>query len=244
MTAIFIISFPGVKAQKKSTGLELGAGVGLFVYQGDLTPQRLGSFRTLKPGIVLSAAHVMSPSFSVRLNLSAGSLKGDEAKYDNPEYRKFRAFAFKSSLIELSPQLTWNLRGRNDAEKSLSPYLFAGAGISFLNIKRDYSRYDAEYFGDGSDIPQRIAADEQQRLPKMRIAIPLGAGLRYNLSRSFALNTEFSYRLLDTDYLDGFSKAANPERNDHYQSISAGIIYRMGNVKRNKNQLGCPVLKQ
>jgi hypothetical protein len=241
---VFVMIIPELRAQKKSTGLELGAGLGLFVYQGDLTPQRLGSFRTMKPGIVLSAAHIMSPSFAVRLNFSAGSLKGDEAKYNNPEYRKFRAFAFKSPLVEIAPQLVWNPLGKNDAEKSLSPYLFAGAGISFQNIKRDYSRFDAAYFGDGSIIPQGIAADEQKRLPKIRMVIPLGAGLRYNLSHSFALNTEVSYRLLNTDYLDGFSIAANPERNDHYQSISAGIIYRMGNHKKSKNGLGCPVLKQ
>lgn len=240
----FVISFSEVMAQKRSGGLELGAGFGFFIYQGDLTPNRFGSFRTMKPGFIVSAAHVLSSSFSLRLNVSAGSLKGDETVYDQPEYRKFRAFAFKSPVFELSPQLIWNLFGKNDAEKSLSPYVFGGAGLGFFKVQRDYSRYDAAYFGDGSDIPQRIATDEQHSLPRLRFVIPLGAGLRYNFSPSFALNTEISYRLLSSDYLDGFSVAANPERNDHYQSISAGLIYRMGNAKRNKSKFGCPVLKQ
>lgn len=241
---IFIISFSEIMAQKRSTGLELGAGFGFFIYQGDLTPNRFGSFRTMKPGFIISVAHVLSSSFSLRLNLSASSLKGDETVYDKPEYRKFRAFAFKSPVFELSPQLIWNPFEKNDAEKSLSPYVFGGAGIGVFKVQRDYSRFDTEYFGDGSDIPQRIATDEKHTLPRLRLVIPLGAGVRYNISGNWALNIEISYRLLSSDYLDGFSVAANPERNDHYQSISVGLIYRMGNAKRNKSKLGCPVLKQ
>lgn len=232
-----------VSAQRNITGVELGAGAAVFVYQGDLTPKRTGSYRNLKPGVVLSVARIVSSSFAIRFNLSAGSLRGDETKYENPEYRKFRAFTFRSPVLELSPQLVWNLRGKNVAVKGLSPYIFGGAAVNFFRIQRDYSGYDPVYFGDGSDIPQRIAADEQQRLPRVRLAIPVGAGMRYNISNSFAVNAETAYRFLSTDYLDGFSQAANPERNDHYQTISAGLIYRWGNVKKGKNQLGCPVMK-
>lgn len=230
-------------AQRNITGVELGAGAGVFIYQGDLTPKRTGSYRNLKPAVVLSAAYIMSTSFSVRFNVSAGSLRGDETKYEIPEYRKFRAFTFRSPLLELSPQLVWNPLGKNYAVKGFSPYFFSGVAINFLRIQRDYSGYDPAYFGDGSNIPQRIAEDEQQRLPRVRLAIPVGAGMRYNISNSIAVNVETTYRFLSTDYLDGFSQAANPEKNDHFQTISAGLIYRWGNVKKGKNKLGCPVMK-
>lgn len=232
-----------VQAQKVMPVLELGAGPGVFIYQGDLTPERMGSYRNLKPGVVLSAAKIISPYFSVRLNVSAGTLRGDETKYENPEYRKFRAFAFRSPVLELSPQLVWNPLARNYVVKGFSPYIFSGAAVNFLRIQRDYSGYDPAYFGDGSDIPQRIAADEQQRLPRVRLAIPVGAGIRYNISNSIAVNAETTYRFLSTDYLDGFSQAANPEKNDHYQTISAGLIYRWGKIRNGKSQLGCPVVK-
>jgi hypothetical protein len=175
--------------------------------------------------------------------MMAGSLKGDETKYENPEYRKFRAFAFRSPVVEISPQLIWNPLRRNDVIKGFSPYIFGGAAVNFLRIQRDFSGYDPAYFSDGSDIPQRIAADEQQRLPRVRLVIPVGAGIRYNISSSIAVNAETSYRFLSTDYLDGFSQAANPEKNDHYQTISTGIIYRWGNLRNGKNQLGCPTMK-
>lgn len=240
--SIVVISNHSI-AQRKKTNLELGAGFGLFIYQGDLTPDRIGSFPTMKPGIILSVANILSSSMSVRLNFSAGALQGDETVYENPAYRKFRAFKFSSPVVELSPQLLWNPLRNNDAEKGVAPYLFAGAGIGYFNTRKDYSGYDPVYFGDGSDITQRIAADEQKKLKRLRFVIPAGAGIRYNISGSFAINVEATYRILSTDYLDGFSLAANPERDDHYQSISAGVIYRAGNIIKGKNQLGCPVLK-
>ncbi|MBI5857815.1 MAG: hypothetical protein HZB42_09190 [Sphingobacteriales bacterium] len=236
---IFIMTVvPGV-AQRQSKQFEAGVGLAGLVYQGDLTPNSLGSFKTMKPGLVLSAAKIMSASFLLRLNIAFGGLKGDETKYDNPEYRKFRAFKFHSPVFEVSPQLVWNPLGKNFSEKGFSPYLFSGAAISHFNIKRDYSGFDAEYFGDGSDIPARLALDEQHSLPKLRFIIPVGIGIRYNLSDRLAINAEESYRFLFTDYLDGFSKAANPDHKDHFHSSMIGLVYRIGK----KNTLGCPAVR-
>jgi hypothetical protein len=229
----------GSVAQNSVQKFEVGAGLAGFVYQGDLTPNPLGSFKTIRPGIVLSGAKILSTSFLLRANISIGGLKGDETKYQNPEYRKFRAFKFHTPVFEISPQLVWNPLGRNYTEKGISPYLFGGAGFSFFNIKRDYSGFDAEYFGDGSDIPARLALDEQHALPKFRLVLPVGAGLRYNISNRIAINAEETYRFPFTDYLDGFSQAANPKLKDHYHSMMIGLIYRIGK----KNTLGCPVAK-
>jgi hypothetical protein len=48
---------------------------------------------------------------------------------------------------------------------------------------------------------------------------------------------EGTYRLMRTDYLDGFSKSANPNLKDHYSSITIGAAYKFGN----KEKYGCPV---
>jgi len=228
-----------VFAQIKSAKFEIGAGLAGFVYQGDLTPNPVGSFATTRPGVVISAAKIFSESFLVRASLSVGGLRGDETKYDKPEYRKFRAFKFRTPLMEISPQIVWNPLRKINAGKGFSPYLFAGAGLTFMNIKRDYSGFDAAYFGDGSDIPDRLVQDEQHPLPKFRLVMPVGAGIRYHLSDRIAVNAESSYRFPFTDYLDGFSRAANPEQKDHYHSLMIGAIYRIGN----KTNLACPVIK-
>lgn len=240
IAAILIsFSFLQAEAQQSAGKFEIGAAISVFIYQGDLTPHRLGSFETMRFGLNLQGSKVMSSSFMLRTNLASGGLRGDDAKYDNPEFRKQRNFNFRTPVIELSELLVWNPLGKNYADKGFAPYIFGGAGISFLKIKRDWSNFNAAYFGDESGIPQGLILDEQRTPPWIIPVVPVGAGIRYNFSSRIAVNAESSYRLVFTDYLDGFSKAANPAQNDHYYTTSVGAIYRIGI----KSTLECPVMK-
>ena len=174
---------------------------------------------------------------ALRLQIIAGSIKGDEAKYKQPEYRSHRAFSFRSPVVEVSPQLVWNVFGTNNSDRrDLSPYLFAGGTLSYFNLKPDGSKFDSAYFGDGSDIPARLATDEQKKLTKLKFTIPAGAGIRYNLSHRLAFTGELSYHFPFTDYLDGFSKSVNPHKGDHYFISAIGIVFRFGV----QDKLGCP----
>ncbi len=240
VAVIFFIKTP-LFAQDKNRQYEFGFGAGIVVYQGDLTPNQFGSYETMKLAVNLNVAKVFSSSFSARANFYRGRLKGDDGIYNTPEFRKQRNFNFSSPVTELSLLLIYNPLGKNYSSKGFSPYLFSGAGFSFLNIKRDHSSFNAAYFGDGSDLPTRIAEDDAQTPPRITPVIPIGAGIRYNISERWAVNAESSYRLMFTDYLDGFSQAANPAKKDHYQTTTVGIIYKTGAGVKNKN--GCPVIK-
>ncbi len=214
---------------------EVGLTGGVLVYQGDLTPEKLGAYKTMKPQIALHIYRKLNTSFSVRLNLTRGKLYGNDAKYSNPDWRQQRNFNFTSPVTELSVQGVWSFL--ENKTPRFSPYLFAGAGLSFVNIKRDYSNYNTAYFGDGSDVSAGLAQDAARTLPRVIPVAPIGAGVRYYLNDRFSLIGETSYRLSFTDYLDGFSQAANPGKNDHYLSHSIGVVYSFG--KKNKG-LGCP----
>ena len=236
---VFLFFCTKVTAQKKNSRIEIGAAVSSFIYQGDLTPNRIGSFHTIRGGINLQRSIIINNYFLVRTNLAIGGLKGDDAKYDNPTFRKQRAFNFNTPVLELSQLLVWNPAGNNFTRKGFSTYLLGGVGVSFFKIKKDWSNFNAAYYGSSSDLPNRIAIDSVHSLPAITPVFPIGIGFRYALSTSILLNAEYSFRLLFTDYLDGFSQAANADKGDRYQTISIGIIYRLGN----KNRLGCPVIK-
>lgn len=232
---IILITTSFLHAQIDLSKYEVGLSGGVFVYQGDLTPQRLGSYKTLKPQFALHVYRILSPAFSVRLNINRGKLYGNDAKYNNPEWRQQRNFNFTTPVTELSLQGVWNILQARSPR--FSPYLFAGAGISFLKIKRDWSNMEPAVFGESSDVQVGLAADAAKTLPRIIPVVPVGAGVRYALSDRFSLTAETSYRLSFTDYMDGFSKSANPDKNDHYLSHSIGIIYSFG--KKDK-KLGCP----
>jgi len=218
---------------------ELGLNAGLFIYQGDLTPSRFGSYKTLKPGLSFFFNRIISPVFSLRTNLALGGLKGDDAKYLKPEYRQQRNFNFNSPAFEVSELLVADIFKNNMARRSsgLSPYLFAGLGFSVLNIKRDWSHFNAEFFSSEASTISGLAADQQYALPALIPVVPIGIGFRYPISSRISVNAETSYRVTFTDYLDGFSKAANDSRRDSYMTHTVGLIYQF----KNNSWLKCPV---
>ena len=227
-------------SQADNPKYEFGVNLGFLVYQGDLTPEKLGSFKTKKLSMGFHASRILGSSFSLKANLVIGKLKGDDAVYSNPEYRQLRNFNFTSPVTELSAQLVWNVSGKNYTDKGFSPYLYAGAGLAMLKIKRDWSNINTSYFDrESSEIWTGLAIDSAQRLPRIMPVIPVGAGVKYFFTPRWAVNAETSYRFIFSDYLDGFSEAANPQKGDHYLNYSVGLIYRTGK----KNRLGCPVLK-
>jgi hypothetical protein len=243
MTACVIPSlfflYKTAHAQINVPKYQFGISAGAFIYQGDLTPSSIGSYKTLKPVVNLFASRLFSPSFALRANLAFGGLRGDDAKYEDPEYRQQRNFNFHTPVIELSGLAEWNILGKNYTTRGLAPYVFAGVGYGFLRIRRDWSNLNAAYFGAESDFMTNLSEDAERSLPKGLLVFPVGIGARYYLSDKIGISAETSYRFTSTDYLDGFSRAANPSKNDYYHSHTIGVVYRLGK----KNMLDCPVVR-
>lgn len=239
LASLFVITFSSpASSQTAMSKYEFGLNGGVVVYQGDLTPERFGSYRTLKPVLGLSVSRALSPVLSARFTLTHGKLYGNEAKYANPAWRKQRAFNFTTPITELSGQVVWSFL--ENKTPRLSPYIFTGAGLSFVKVRRDYSRMDPVVFAENRTVQDGLAADIAHPLPRLMPVIPIGAGVRYYLNDRLSITAETNYRFGFTDYLDGFSAAANPSRNDHYLTHSVGLVLAKGD--KNK-QLGCPVLK-
>ena len=164
LTAIIILSTtPLLHAQIDLSKYEIGLSGGVFVYQGDLTPQPLGSYKTMKPQLALHVYRILSPAFSVRLNLNRGKLYGNDAVYSNPAWRKQRNFNFTTPVTELSVQGVWNILQARSPR--FSPYVFAGAGLSFLKIKRDWSNLDQALFGDRKSTRLNSSHERLSRMP-------------------------------------------------------------------------------
>jgi hypothetical protein len=232
--SIIFLLLPALSfAQQTDAKYSFGFNAGVYVYQGDLTPERFGSYRTMKPGISLWASKAIVNNISIRGNISIASLKGDESKYDNPDWRKQRNLKFTTPLKEFSLQAVWDVQS---IIPRVSTYLFAGIGYSFLNIHRDYSGFNAVYFSNQKNVIDGLATDVATKPPRGIPVVPVGAGVRYSLNNNFSIHAETAYSLTSTDYLDGFSKVANPDRFDHYQSISVGLMYSLAKMKN----LDCP----
>jgi hypothetical protein len=238
---VFCIGATSANGQIAAPKWEIGVNLSSFIYQGDLTPSRLGSFKTAGPGFSIYGNRILNSSFSLRTTLAFGQLKGDDAKYTSPAWRQQRNLSFKTPVFEVSEMLVWNFLGNNydRTNTGFSPYLLGGVGYSFLKIRRDASQFNTHYFVTGSKEALGLAADEAHSLPKGIPVIPVGLGVRYGLTPALSASAELAYRASFTDYLDGFSKVANSSKNDHYYTLSIGMVYRFGTI----NTMKCPVLR-
>ena len=240
VSVLFILFFLSGKSQSEFfPRYELGFHLGTFIYQGDLTPNDYGAFNTMKPGFAISATRNLSAIYAIRFQLLRGALKGDDSKYENPDWRQQRNFKFKTPVTELSLQAVRNilrLKSNDAGIINFSPYIFAGISYSILNIKRDYSNFNYAHFAAEPAVTNGLNEDINHKLPKGLFSFPIGAGVRYGITEKFSVSLEGTYRIIGNDYLDGFSRAANPKMADHYHTIMLGVIYSFGK----RNMLDCP----
>ena len=234
--ATLFLSTTDIKAQIDPFKYELGVNVGTYIYQGDLAPSYAGSFKTPGLAIGMLLSRKLTRSLSARVEFNTGKLKGDDAKYAEPEWRSQRNFSFVTRISELAASLIFTPGQFNGRFK---PYVFAGVGVAFIDVTRDYSKYNPEYFV-GTTVSAGLEEDLATPLPAQLPIIPVGVGLRYEINDRISIVPEASFRYISTDYVDGYSKSATPERQDKYFKYSIGITYSF----RNKNQYGCPVVKK
>ncbi|MEO6232840.1 MAG: DUF6089 family protein [Ferruginibacter sp.] len=229
-------------AQRDFSKWQIGVNGGILVYQGDLSKQDIGSYQTVQPVGGLYISRVLNSSFLLRTNLAIGRLYGNDASYNSPSWRQKRNYAFTSPLAEVSELLVWNMFSNNGNElaQRFSPYMFAGAGVSFLNVNRDYSKLDTTYFSSSSKTFNGLAADIARIPPRAVLVLPVGIGTEVYLTPNLSLTLETSFRYTFSDYIDGFSLGANPDKKDYYHSHTIGLLYRFGKG----NKLGCPVIKR
>lgn len=238
---VLIGSLSIATAQLKLSNWQVGVNGGLLVYQGDLTPSALGSYKTLKPMLGFYISRILNPSFILRTNLVFGTLRGNESLYKKPIYRQQRNLSFSSPVTEVAELLVWNMFGNNGNEigTRFSPYLFGGAGVSFLNVSRT-SNLNKTFFANEPRVQVGLARDLTRTTPKVILVLPVGAGVEYYLTPKLALTAETNFRYTITDYIDGFSQVANPAKKDFYQSHTIGLVFKFGK----KNGLDCPVIKR
>lgn len=219
----------------------VGINAGMMIYQGDLTPSDFGSYKTPSATFGINVSRILTPYFAIRGSLVFGKLRGDDSAYTDPSWRRQRNLKFSSPVTELSAQLVWNPFGNNSNELGMriTPYLFGGIGYSNLSIKRDYSRFDTTTFNHTSKQLVGLKQDTAKQLPGSVFVLPVGAGLSFYLSPKWSINLETSFRYTFSDYIDGFSYAANPKQNDYYHTHTIGIVYRFGK----KDPYDCPTMK-
>lgn len=181
-------------------------------------------------GLFISALY--RDAIALRLEGTYGRLSGqdevlrsvtDIAKQRYNRNLNFRTFIFEGSLLaEIHPLfIVNNYYGRDEEPPRYSPYLVGGVGYFSFSPEGTLPGTDSyvslqPLHTEGQGFP---TYPDRSNYKLQQINIPVGAGIKYELSSQFNVRLESIYRILNTDYLDDLStRYIDPEEFDKYLS--------------------------
>ena len=217
---IFIIGIC-VSTLSFSQKREIGGGIGVLTYTGDLSRNVFAN--KIKPGATVLYRFNMEDYLSLRVAFVGGGLAETDAKPIDA-FSIARASSFNIFVYELSTGLEYyflDFRSKN-SNLNWSPYFYGGLGIfGMLGHQNKTETYS-----------------------NVQLAIPLAIGFRHNISPKWAYAIEIGVRATFFDNIDNVSggdffnkdyQYGNPNDNDEYYFASIGISYTFYKVE-------CPTL--
>lgn len=236
---VFILILAGnlfpVKAQK----YEIGGGLGVATYTGDIIrkidPRQLGLQGTL------FGKRNFDNVWTLRVALSSALLQAEDSLRPLDPAALVRDGRFRGGVIEGSAVMEFNFLDflRNDSEFRWSPYAFFGLGFSHFIMKGNTYQF---------------VVSERYNLNS--VVIPFGGGVKYRLNDRWTLAAELGLRPTMTDLLDKIDSSlpaipryqppadpntgqippyginfGNPNTKDWYYFLGLTISYTIANVK-------------
>ena len=226
---------------------EAGFVFGGAGYQGELTPSWHPELEEVKGAYGVMLRHHLTGVWALRLNLTYAELSGDDHNFSNEDF-DFRNFRFNSRAAQAGLLVEWEPWGNRRFPDTayfnglISPYLFTGAGLAYMEATADFSRTRSD------KLVPFIEKDKQESFPQTRLAIPFGAGVKIDLSPVVAVGLEVSTTTAFTDFFDGISYAGKPETNDWYSFAGATLSFRFVSKDTDRDGIAdkedaCPQVK-
>lgn len=191
------------QAQKKWFA---NGSIGALNYFGDLH-ENMFTTTDMQPALNLGITRQFSPHVLANFSIMLGRLSADDAN-NGPKWvgrnLNFQTTIFEAAitgeydLINIVEPDDGNYIHNNN--RRFTPYIFAGVGVFA------YEPYT--YDQSGKRVKLRPLGTEGQAKPysNWQISIPMGIGVKYQVSNTVQLGAEFSLRKLFTDYLDDVSQ--------------------------------------
>ncbi len=193
--------------------MEIGAGAGFMNYLGDFN----GNFtKEMQPSATLVYRYIFNPRQGLRFTADYGKLKGSSSKSNTAypdlhtgQYAGGQVYDFDNSLYALNAVYEYNFwpygTGREyRGAKPLTPYVFAGIGLAYIN-----------------GVGVRTTAGN----------IPIGIGIKYKIGDRLNLSIDWTMYFTTSDRLDGVKDPYRVEtsglfkNSDCYSGVRLSLTY-------------------
>ena len=190
--------------------INIGGGLGGFNYKGDIAPQL--QLRNYRPGVHALFRYNVSPAVAFRTGIALGSTTAND-KNSNDPFQIVRDLSFQTSVTELNLVAEYNFLNYRNKPRAInwSPYLFVGGAFYHFQPKVKTGAYSLN-----------------------QVAIPFGAGVKWEFKRPWSIEFEFGTRKLFTDNFDDLGndtplsqklQLGDPSTKDMYYYTSFTLSY-------------------
>jgi hypothetical protein len=183
---------------------EIGVTGGAFYYIGDLNPTKHYPRDTKLAGGILFR-HNLSDRWAMRMQALYGTLQAYDSD-SNDSLQVLRNLHFRARTFELSAVMEVNFfkyRSREKDGRRWTPFMFAGLAYYRANPQAQLNDtwYSLQPLGTEG---QGTSARDTDPYKIDQVAIPFGAGLKFNFGR-IDMQLEWGMRRTYTDYIDDVS---------------------------------------
>lgn len=206
----FLVSNTG-----KSQTIELGIGLGLAGYDGDILSDKPEVFKTISGGGQIQLSSYFGSRFRAQISYNRGKVSASDAKITGAD----RNLSFSTVINELGARLFLHLIPFDPAGESGRKFTFyGGSGITVFH----YNPYTIDFQGhkvflrDAGTAGQFSGSENGRKKPYSlyQIGVPLTMGFSVAVRPELILGLEFDYRVLFTDYLDDIAQDRYPDFNE------------------------------
>lgn len=179
----------------------VGAFGGLSIYDGDLVDKDIEQIAEAQPAFGTYLRFKHGKYFSARLSATYGRLSGDD-RNSSTTWRIKRNLRFRSPVVEVALVPEFNIHDivLSKSGYKITPFVYAGVGGFWFNPQTQYN---------GEWIDLQPLGTEGQGLPgnddlysRFAVAVPIGVGIKFQLSDYTTLIWEAGIRYTTTDYID------------------------------------------
>lgn len=223
--------------------MEIGVGIGVSNFLGDLgkkEPVGRTYYADLQASLFRPAVSVFFRNnfnyfFAMKGSLTYGVWAGDdklantERFMDDAWFRNYRNLHFKSNVTELSITAEVNMmRFMPGSMKNwIAPYFITGVGFVHFNPKAEYNGEWVELQPLGTEGQGMSQYPDRQPYSLFQPVIPIGIGVKMNVTKFLTVGLEFAHRFTFTDYLDDVSLTYVSEQEfiNQYGAEKGAMIY-------------------
>ena len=214
---------------------EFGITAGVAHYFGDLNTR--AAINRPKPAIGAFFRKQFGNYVGLRLSAHYAQL-GYSDTYSKNEYQKLRNLSFNTNIWEIALQGDFNFFKfiPGNPNYSFTPYITLGVGV-FSYDPYAFTNGQKEFLRPLGTEGQLIGYSGRKPYSTMALCIPLGVGIKYNLSEKINFSIEVAHRFTGTDYLDDVSSTYIGAGNFTPMSTAALLQDRSVEIQPN-NPLG------